>query len=149
MMKKLIILLIITLCFTKTFFDQKQIVDDSKCTINDVLGVNEEIYQILKKIRKTTFFKIFKVDLESECPFWAMKYMCSSSGGCTVCKCDENEVPIPWKISKTNEIVKQKGFFKLKDKWIDDERNLWFKKQNESKMTYVNLLLNIEGTLNK
>lgn len=33
-----------------------------------------------------------------ECPFWVMNVMCSVDGGCNACECDEDEIPLPWKV---------------------------------------------------
>lgn len=41
------------------------------------------------------FFRYFKVDLDSTCPFWQEAGQCSMEG-CSVCPCDEDEIPKPW-----------------------------------------------------
>ncbi len=84
------------------------------------------------------------MDLESECPFWAMQAMCGAAGGCSVCKCDEDEIPIPWKVTKNNPVNTFLGMDKPK-KWVDDSSDVWFPKQDESRMTYVNLEYNPES----
>lgn len=42
-----------------------------------------------------TFFRYFKVDLESPCPYWPAVGQCMMEG-CSVCTCDEDEIPKPW-----------------------------------------------------
>jgi len=42
-----------------------------------------------------TFFRYFKVDLESPCPYWPTVGQCMMEG-CSVCTCDEDEIPKPW-----------------------------------------------------
>lgn len=42
-----------------------------------------------------TFFRYFKVDLESPCPYWPTVGQCVMEG-CSVCTCDEDEIPKPW-----------------------------------------------------
>lgn len=41
------------------------------------------------------FFRYFKVDLDSSCPFWYEEGQCMMEG-CSVCTCHENEIPKPW-----------------------------------------------------
>ncbi|RYG68182.1 hypothetical protein EON64_05760 [archaeon] len=42
-----------------------------------------------------TFFRYFLVDLEKPCPFWNEFGQCAMEA-CTVCTCDEKEVPSAW-----------------------------------------------------
>jgi hypothetical protein len=78
--------------FHKYFSKDHSIVDDAQCSVSDVTISNERLSKVLDQLVKKTFFKIFKVDLKSPCPFWVMKQMCGLSGGCNVCVCDESEV---------------------------------------------------------
>lgn len=80
--------------FFKYFTKDYTIIDDAQCSVDDIKTANERLSQILNQLVKKTFFKIFKVDLKSPCPFWVMKQMCGLSGGCDVCVCDESEVKI-------------------------------------------------------
>lgn len=101
------------------------------------------------RIQQKTFFKFFKVDLESECPFWAMQVMCGAAGGCSVCKCDDKDIPIPWKITKNSPVNTFLGTGKERPQpWVDKDRDMWIPKSSYSSdgngMTYVNLLLNPE-----
>jgi len=135
--------------------DDSHVVDDANCTVKDVDVFNHQLYNSLSKITQTTFFKIFKVDLDSECPFWAMKKMCSGKGGCNVCQCDEKDIPIAWK-QTTLAPVNKGGFLNSQganrmlpsniklNKWEDNDANCWVQSQSDAKMTYVNLLLNPE-----
>jgi len=125
--------------------DVSQVVDDANCTIQDVNAANRKIYDILCKLTSKTFFKIFKVDLDSECPFWAMKKMCSGKGGCNVCECDEKEIPIAWKQTTIAHVNKDMfSYMPSKPKWEDNDANCWIQSKPDAKLTYVNLLLNPE-----
>lgn len=54
--------------------------------------------QLLRELRERTFFRIFKVDLTQQCPFWAREDLCSSpSGSCGVCECTDDEIPTHWR----------------------------------------------------
>jgi hypothetical protein len=41
---------------------------------------------------------------EQDCPFWVQEMLCGMQGGCSVCECDENEIPLPWKVPATAKV---------------------------------------------
>ena len=47
------------------------------------------------------------MDLESACPFWTEAGQCMNEG-CSVCTCDENEIPKPWLEGSGTKPVKVK-----------------------------------------
>ena len=49
----------------------------------------------------STFFRYFRVDLERSCPFWQEDGSCMMEG-CSVCVCDDNEIPRSWLDSTVN-----------------------------------------------
>ena len=71
-------------------------VSDCNC---DFTSVNQAVTQffdpLLQEITKTRFFRYFRVDLERECPFWQEEGSCMMEG-CSVCACEEEEVPKNW-----------------------------------------------------
>lgn len=80
-----------------------------------------------------------------------MKKVCTGKGGCSVCECDENEIPISWKktapvvTDKVNKFLGLSSQGKKVQKWQDDESNSWTKQEGDgSRLTYVNLLRNPE-----
>ncbi|EFC50762.1 predicted protein [Naegleria gruberi] len=133
-------------------FGSDQILEDANCTIASIeQNNNEKIFPILKELVSKQFFKIFKVDLSSPCPFWAMKKVCTGKGGCSVCECDENEIPISWKKStpiltdKVNKFLGLSSQGKKVQKWQDEDIDCWTKKEGDgAKLTYINLLRNPE-----
>jgi hypothetical protein len=64
-------------------------------------------------------------------------YLCSRNRNsdepptCSVCKCNETEIPEPWKI-QFESVKKQNPFSKFVKPWNDEQKNLWFPKQDES-----------------
>lgn len=46
----------------------------------------------LTYIQKTSFFKVFKVRLDTQCPFWKQNFACVSRG-CATEECVDDEVP--------------------------------------------------------
>ena len=72
------------------------LVSDCKCDFNSVNeAVTSFFVPLLDEIVSTTFFRYFRVDLERPCPFWQEDGQCMMEG-CSVCTCDEKEVPRSW-----------------------------------------------------
>eukprot|EP00923_Selenidium_pygospionis_P003507 GHVN01005532.1.p1 GENE.GHVN01005532.1~~GHVN01005532.1.p1 ORF type:complete len:537 (+),score=49.07 GHVN01005532.1:947-2557(+) len=64
------------------------------------------VLPVLQRMKERTFFRIFKVDLTRSCPFWAADAMCSHpEGGCTVCACDQDQIPLSWKMRPIENFV--------------------------------------------
>eukprot|EP00922_Rhytidocystis_sp_ex-Travisia-forbesii_P033237 GHVS01049408.1.p1 GENE.GHVS01049408.1~~GHVS01049408.1.p1 ORF type:complete len:611 (+),score=42.94 GHVS01049408.1:113-1945(+) len=63
---------------------------------------------IVQRLKQRTFFKIFNVDLDKPCPFWAAEALCRHEGSCSVCQCDDHEIPVAWKMKPTEEFVNRK-----------------------------------------
>ena len=123
--------------------------DEMLYNIKEVLNHNEKFYGTLEKLKKTLFFKIFKLNLEPECTLFQQEQICKNEA-CQICECDENEVPKIW------EQETHRGEFlniKIEDpfnKWIDKytiNTKQWLLEEDiDSKDgTYINLLKNPEG----
>eukprot|EP00922_Rhytidocystis_sp_ex-Travisia-forbesii_P033245 GHVS01049417.1.p1 GENE.GHVS01049417.1~~GHVS01049417.1.p1 ORF type:complete len:623 (+),score=8.89 GHVS01049417.1:94-1962(+) len=63
---------------------------------------------ILNRLKQRTFFKIFNVDLDKPCPFWAAEAMCREEGSCSVCQCDDDQIPVVWKMKPIEDFVNRK-----------------------------------------
>ncbi|KAN0024347.1 hypothetical protein ACTFIV_008753 [Dictyostelium citrinum] len=119
----------------------KDTVDDCCCKKSNIDKSNDkEINVLLNKIVKTRFFKYFKANLFSECPFWVVTALCGSEG-CGVCECDDNEIPLPWRIEDTTSdrvdmSPPPPGF----QKWKDKKDDMWVVVAGpDSESTYVDL----------
>lgn len=65
--------------------------EDCCCSMETIdMGNDESLYRSLQKLRTFTFFRIFKVNLYSECPFWRENPQCSRIN-CAVCGECKNE----------------------------------------------------------
>jgi len=113
--------------------------------VETVNTFNDHINSLLNTIASSTFFKYFRVNLVRECPFWVVNYMCQFGGerGCSVCECDENEIPVQWKMETTDRVDRTiSPNFKS---WDDLEDNVWSVPESDEKdLSYVNLDLNKE-----
>lgn len=73
------------------------IVPDCCCSYPAVERVNRDsMLPTLKELVTTPFFRYFKTDLYCECPLWPDDGMCSLRD-CSVCECEPDEVPQPWR----------------------------------------------------
>jgi len=71
-------------------------ISDCSCDFASVNLAVEHFFQpLLRNITRSTFFRYFRVDLERHCPFWQEEGSCIMEG-CSVCECDEKEVPRNW-----------------------------------------------------
>ena len=117
--------------------------------IEEVLNYNEKFSSTLEELKKTLFFKIFKLNLEPECTIFQQEKICKNSQ-CNICECDENEIPKIWtQPTHTGEFLNMK----IEDpfnKWIDKytiNTKQWLLEEDidSSKGSYINLLKNPEG----
>lgn len=77
----------------------------------DIREEASRIMPIIDALKEKTFFRIFKVDLDKECPFWARDDLCSSpTGSCAVCECTDDQIPLPWKQKPIEHFVDRKFF---------------------------------------
>lgn len=112
---------------------------------------NKHINPHLLELVKTKFFRYFKVNLESECPFWAQESICNSAG-CSVCYCEDDEVPSVFREETTSKISDPVKYDKNFDPHImkDDSEwdNYWNWRVEEYDIdsgVYVDIVDNIEA----
>ena len=123
--------------------------EEMKYNITDVIINNQPLCESLEKLKKTLFFKIFKINLDPECSVLKQEMICRDTA-CQICECQNGEVPGIWtQPTNLHESVVTS---------IDDPFNKWREKYNfDSKQwlvkedidpeegSYVNLLKNPEG----
>ena len=68
--------------------------------IEQLNQINRNVFLTLQRLVGKPFFRTYKINLERECPFWAMQKLCGFQGKCDVCECQEDEVPAFWKKNK-------------------------------------------------
>ena len=117
--------------------------------INEVLSHNEKFSNTLEQLKKTLFFKIFKLNLEPECSIFQQEMICKNTQ-CQICECDENEVPKIWtQPTHSGEFLNTKiddPFNKWVDKYTINTKQWLLEEDIDSKEgSYVNLLKNPEG----
>ncbi|GAM22697.1 hypothetical protein SAMD00019534_058720 [Acytostelium subglobosum LB1] len=102
---------------------------------------NKNLNPILNEIVKTRFFRYFRVNLFAECPFWVVTQLCGLEG-CGVCECDDNEIPLPWRIEDHGDSDRvdlsppPPGF----TKWKDKKEDMWvIPYGSDTDTSYVNL----------
>ena len=108
-------------------------VEDFNIKFEDLINLNKEILPLLDCMRKSTFLRIFKVNFDSECNFWTQNMICNFAT-CSVCQCDDKEIPYPWRQDS------------IKDK-VD--RDLSEKYSNFKNINSNNYIINNVNTNNK
>lgn len=110
--------------------------------------INKRLNPLLDSIRKSTFFRIFKVNFDTECNFWTQNMICNFST-CSICSCGDEEIPIPWKHDSVKDTVDKNlnndHFTQYVEKY-NNSNNQWLV-ENEvdyKNGIFVNLLKNPE-----
>jgi hypothetical protein len=80
-------------------------IPDCCCESETIISQNDnELHDLLQNLRNTTFFKIFKVNLQTECPFWEDNPACAMKG-CSVLDLPKEQVPqCKFSATKTNQV---------------------------------------------
>ena len=117
--------------------------------ISKVIEKNERLNHTLDSLRKTLFFKIFKLNLEPDCNIFKQEQICRSAS-CYICSCENNEIPDIWRQPEHGgDPINSKiddPFLKWTDKFTLSSKQWLLEKDIDSKEgTFVNLLKNPEG----
>lgn len=90
-------------CDVNEKFDFEGQVSDCACDFKTVnVAVQNFFSPLLSQITSRIFFRYFRVNLERPCPYWDEDGQCSMEG-CSVCACDEKEIPTIWLSSEYND----------------------------------------------
>ncbi|MES1920360.1 Endoplasmic Reticulum [Bonamia ostreae] len=133
----IIILLILLVGLHNSCKDFK--VPQCDCYGTDVLEVNRHVHGILSELKKTLFFRIFKVALDEKCLFWNAQKFCVKPS-CAVCPCEDGDVPQKWRDEADFLRVNRKtsiGFLP----WTEDDE-MWIVSPNDEKSVYIDLAAN-------
>ena len=100
----------------------------------------------MQKLKKTLFFKIFKLNLEPECSIFHQENICRNIE-CQICECANNEVPRLWKQPQgiNEDIITsiEDPFNKWVEKFNLDSKQWLLKEDIDSKEgSYIDLLKN-------
>lgn len=113
------------------------LVDDCCCSVSDTQHVNDNyIARSLDALVKKPFFRFFKVNLDKECPFWAVEKTCGTNGGCDVCHCNADEIPVSWRQTASDAVTRGGA-----QQWTDGDGDMWLPPE-EGSTSYVDLTKN-------
>ena len=123
--------------------------DDISYNITDVIKNNKKLCDSLQKLKKTLFFKIFKINLDPECSVFHQEMICKDTA-CQICECSNSEVPRVWKqpsgIDENIVTTIDDPFNKWVEKFSVDSKQWLLKEDIDPKDgAYINLLKNPEG----
>ena len=62
---------------------------------DQLLTFNQKTAPILEQLVQTKYFRIIRLNINENCEFGLMKRVCKSQS-CTVCRCDDKEIPDLW-----------------------------------------------------
>ncbi|PWN33309.1 endoplasmic reticulum oxidoreductin 1, partial [Meira miltonrushii] len=80
-------------------------ISDARCDYETVeMDINSaNFFPILDKLRREKYFRLYKVDLYKDCPFWNDNSLCMSKD-CTVSKMEEEEIPTEYRSSALSSV---------------------------------------------
>lgn len=78
--------------------------NQSKEDIKALKALNNKTASTLQELVKQKYFRIIRLNLNSECPLPYMNKICKSKS-CAVCRCDERDIPQSW--SSTDKVLSQ------------------------------------------
>ena len=114
-------------------------IEDCCCDHETVdMGNTLALHETAKSLRERTFFRYFKVNLYSECIFWQDGHECARRS-CSICECQEDEIPSPWKIEQSDPVTKES--VQPYEEWIENDGNVWIWQDDSPDMSFVNLQL--------
>lgn len=124
-------------------------VDETCASVEELYLVNEKINPILNLLKNSKFFRIFKVNLENECPFWDVQGSWITNK-CSVGECENDEVPDEWKqCNQTFDVERrlQSNEISLIGSFaIQKSINEWMKSEEQDQNAiFVNLNKNLES----
>ncbi|CAD8155459.1 unnamed protein product [Paramecium octaurelia] len=123
------------------------IVEDSCQDFKTLKSVNDQIFPLLDELTYKKYFKIFRVNLENDCPFSIGEYICTSKK-CVICTCNTSEIPSNWLSPASSPINQPKDNFAFWDseRYLSPSEWIWHVEDIENdKGVYVDLKLNPEA----
>ncbi|PWY99794.1 ERO1-domain-containing protein [Testicularia cyperi] len=79
-------------------------IEDASCDYETVETINSQFFDRLDTLRKTDFFKYYKVNLFKECPFWNENGFCMNRA-CSVETEDEANVPEEYRVKRLSSVT--------------------------------------------
>ncbi|EST08441.1 Endoplasmic reticulum oxidoreductin 1 [Kalmanozyma brasiliensis GHG001] len=79
-------------------------IEDASCDYETVETINSQFFDRLNTLRKTDFFKFYKVNLFKECPFWNENSFCMNRA-CSVETEDESDVPEEFRVKRLSSVT--------------------------------------------
>ncbi|CAD8153304.1 unnamed protein product [Paramecium octaurelia] len=128
-------------------FKYEGIVEDSCQDFKTLKSVNDQIFPLLDELTYKKYFKIFRVNLENDCPFSIGEYICTSKK-CVICTCNTSEIPSNWLSPVSSPINQPKDDFAFweSERYLSPSEWIWHVEDiDNDKGVYVDLKLNPEA----
>lgn len=126
-------------------------IDDCCTDFKDIESINSRINPILLNLTKTSFFRLFKVDLTAKCPFWALNEICKNPKSCGICVCEDKDIPASWKdqdklrLERGRISSNQKDFYEEQQEESRQDADWGLGEESSPKAVYVDLVKNVEA----
>ncbi|KAN0064593.1 endoplasmic oxidoreductin-1 [Thecaphora frezii] len=79
-------------------------IEDASCDFETVESINSQFFDRIDSLRKTGFFRYYKVDLFKECPYWYENGLCMNQA-CSVETADESEIPEEFRTKRLSAVT--------------------------------------------
>ncbi|EPQ29383.1 uncharacterized protein PFL1_03138 [Pseudozyma flocculosa PF-1] len=79
-------------------------IEDASCDFETVETINSQFFRRIDDLRKTDFFRYYKVDLFKECPYWNENGLCMNRA-CSVETSDESEIPEEFRSKRLSSVT--------------------------------------------
>ncbi len=79
-------------------------IEDAACDYETVETINSQFFDRLDALRRTDFFKFYKVNLFKECPFWNENGFCMNRA-CSVETEDEADIPEEFRVKRLSSVT--------------------------------------------
>ncbi|KAJ8093341.1 endoplasmic oxidoreductin-1 [Marasmius tenuissimus] len=87
-------------------------IEATLCDYETLDNVKNDLYENLKELVKTPFFRYLQMDMYRGCPFWEDDATCTEPT-CSLNSVDEREIPEKWKMKTLSKVDKITNYDKL------------------------------------
>ncbi|KAH8119279.1 endoplasmic oxidoreductin-1 [Phellopilus nigrolimitatus] len=78
-------------------------IETTQCDYETIESVTDELFNNLRDLVSTPFFRYFRVDLYRECPYWNENGLCMNRE-CGISTVDESDVPEKWRAASLSKV---------------------------------------------
>ena len=112
-----------------------------------MLEMTQSAAPLLEQLIQTKYFRIIRLNINQQCPLGIRNLICKSNS-CTVCRCDERDIPLEW--SNTDRVLSHS---QGRDLWSDERGGevgwVWHvEDESNDRGEYLDIYRNVESFTN-